>query len=139
MVLRRQKRKDSSWRNCTAFKNPFQQYAQFKRLLSSKSLDLMRFRICTRLSFESYPSVPMTSFEKEEKNKYRQISIMIFFKYQKLGLKYSFQFEIFQMKKCYYLRCLVTKLLCTYVYKTNRYYYLTPQPVTSPSSPNVNS
>lgn len=54
----------SSWRNCTAFKNPFQQYAQFERLISSKSLDFMRFNICTRLSLESYPLVPMTSFKK---------------------------------------------------------------------------
>lgn len=34
----------------------------------------------------------------------------------------------------YYLRCLVTKLLSTYMNKTNRYYYLT-----SPKPPNVNS
>lgn len=39
----------------------------------------------------------------------------------------------------YYLRCLVTKLLGTYMYKTNRYYCLTPQPITSPKPPNMNS
>lgn len=59
------------------FQNPFQQYALFKRLISSKSLDLMRINICTRLTFESCPSVPMMSFKK--KNISREISRIIFF------------------------------------------------------------
>lgn len=62
---------------CMPFPNPFQQYAQFKRLISSKSLELMLFNICTRLTFKGCPSVPMMSFKK--KNISRETSRLIFF------------------------------------------------------------
>lgn len=40
---------------------------QLKGFLSFKSLDLMCFNIYTRLSLESYPSVPMISFKQKKK------------------------------------------------------------------------
>lgn len=74
------------------FPSPFQQYAQFKRLISSKSLELMLFNICTRLTFKGCPSVPMMSFKK--KNISRETSRLIFFFFSIWETEIEIQFSV---------------------------------------------
>lgn len=65
VVLRSQRRKNSSQSNVLPLQNPFQQNAQRQNVISSKSLALMYLSVRLRFPFESYPSVPMMSFKKK--------------------------------------------------------------------------
>lgn len=95
----------------------------------------MCFGICTRLSFESYPSVPIITFKTDWKHMYQLPNLWVV-----LETRIEIQFNIFQMRKqpYYSLRSLVTKLLGIHTY-TDRHYLTWYQAMTAPRAPRMDS